>query len=537
MREMPPRAGHSVEKRSIKGVSPSLDRRQFLAMALGSGVSLAMAQLLWSKKAGAEPKKGGRLRAGLAHGSTTDVLDPATYENGFTQTMGNSVYNRLTEVSPTGELIGELAEAWEPSGDAKTWRFKLRQGVSFHNGKSLTADDVIASINHHRGESSKSGAKGIVADIVDLKADGPSTVAFTLKDGNADFPFILSDFHLGIFPSAAGKIDWASGAGTGAYSIAGFEPGVRATLSKNKNYWKEGRGHFDEVELMSIVDVAARTNALIGGDIDVMDRCDLKTVNLLERSGGVRVEQASGTQHYTFAMHANTDPFNNNDVRLALKYAIDRQELVDKILMGYGYLGNDHPIGKSNRFFAKTLEQRQYDPDKAQFHLKRAGLSSLKVSLSAAEAAFAGAINAGTLFAEKAAKAGITIEIVREPDDGYWTNVWLKKPFAAVYWGGRPTEDWMFSTAYAAGVPWNDTLWVNERFNSLLQQARTELADDKRREMYGEMQQLVRDDGGAIIPMFANFVYAMSDKVAHASDVSADWDLDGLKFTERWWFG
>ena len=95
----------------------------------------------------------------------------------------------------------------------------------------------------------------------------------------------------------------------------------------------------------------------------------------------------------------------------------------------------------------------------------------------------------------------------------------------------------MFSTAYAAGVPWNDTAWVNDRFNSLLRRARTELEDGKRRQMYEEMQQLVRDDGGAIIPMFANAVYAMSDKVVHDPAVSADWDLDGLKFAERWWFG
>lgn len=513
-----------------------LGRRDFLKLAMATGASVGAAQLLWSRQPRAEPKKGGRLRAGLAHGSTTDILDPGTYENGFTQTMGNSAYNRLTEVGPTGELVGELAEAWEPSPDAKTWRFKLRSGVQFHNGKTLTSEDVIASINHHRGDASTSGAKGIVAEIVDAKSDRPGSVTFTLKGGNADFPFVLSDFHLGICPAADGKIDWASGIGTGAYTIAGFEPGIRATLKRNPNYWKAGRGHFDEVELMSIVDVNARTNALVGGDIDVMDRCDLKTVNLLKRNAGIRVEQASGTQHYSFAMQTDADPFKSNDVRLALKLAIDRQELVDKILLGYGYLGNDHPIGKFNRYFSDTLEQRQYDPDQARFFLKKAGHDNLKVSLSVADAAFAGAVDAGTLFAEKAARAGITLDIVREPDDGYWTNVWLKKSFAAVYWGGRPTEDWMFSTAYAAGVPWNDTHWQNDRFNALLQQARVELDDGKRRDMYGEMQRLVRDDGGAIIPIFANFVFAMSDKVAHAPEISAEWDLDGLKFPERWWF-
>jgi peptide/nickel transport system substrate-binding protein len=525
-----------MSRKPFEAAAKGLGRRDFLKLAMAAGMSLAAAQGLWSGRAKAQPHKGGRLRAGLAHGSTTDVLDPATYENGFTQTIGNSVNNRLTDVAPSGELVGELAESWEPSADAKTWRFKLRPGVQFHNGKSFGSEDVIASINHHRGDASTSGAKGIVGEIADLKADGKEGVIFSLKGGNADFPFILSDFHLGIFPGADGKIDWASGVGTGAYSIASFEPGIRAQLKRNGNYWKEGHGNFDEVELMSIVDVNARTNALVGGDIDVMDRCDLKTVDLLKHDKNIRVEQSSGTQHYSFAMQTDVDPFKDKDVRLALKLAIDRQELVDKILLGYGYLGNDHPIGKSNRYFAGALAQRHYDPDQARFLLKKAGHGNLRVSLSVAEAAFAGAVDAGSLFAEKAAKAGIVLEVVREPDDGYWTNVWLKKPFAAVYWGGRPTEDWMFSTAYAAGVPWNDTHWNNGRFNTLLQQARIELDDGKRRAKYGEMQQLVSDDGGAIIPMFANFVFAMSDKVAHAQEISADWDLDGLKFGERWWF-
>jgi peptide/nickel transport system substrate-binding protein len=148
-------------------------------------------------------------------------------------------------------------------------------------------------------------------------------------------------------------------------------------------------------------------------------------------------------------MRTDTPPFDNNEVRQALKYAVDREALLQSVLRGHGVLGNDHPIGRSNRYHADELEQRTYDPDKAKFHLKNAGLSSLKVDLSAADAAFAGAVDAAVLYKEHAAKPGIEINVVREPNDGYWSNVWLKKPWCAVYWGGRPTEDWMFSTAYA----------------------------------------------------------------------------------------
>ncbi|MEC9472765.1 MAG: peptide ABC transporter substrate-binding protein, partial [Pseudomonadota bacterium] len=123
-----------------------------------------------------------------------------------------------------------------------------------------------------------------------------------------------------------------------------------------------------------------------------------------------------------------------------------------------------------------------------------------------------------------------------EPNDGYWSDVWMKKPFCAVYWGGRPTEDWMFSVAYASGAPWNDTYWENERFNQLLKTARSELDETKRADMYREMQNLVRTDGGVIIPMFASYVMAHNEKVQHPEKVAANWTLDGFRAVERWWF-
>ena len=105
------------------------------------------------------------------------------------------------------------------------------------------------------------------------------------------------------------------------------------------------------------------------------------------------------------------------------------------------------------------------------------------------------------------------------------------------YWGGRPTQDWMFSQAYAEGANWNDTYWSHERFNQLLLEGRGELDATKRAEIYREMQQLVRDEGGVVVWAFANYVYAMSDKVQHGPDVAANWELDGGRYVERWWFG
>jgi peptide/nickel transport system substrate-binding protein len=291
------------------------------------------------------------------------------------------------------------------------------------------------------------------------------------------------------------------------------------------------------VEIITIADVAARTNALTTGEIDAMDRVDLKTAHLLEQREGVRLVETSGTQHFTFTMRCDTPPFDNVHVRLALKHAIDREAIVRTILRGHGSLGNDHPISRSNRYHADNLEQRAYDPDAAKFHLKQAGMDSLTVDLSAADAAFPGAVDAAVLYKEHAAAAGITINVVREPDDGYWSNVWLKKPWCMVYWGGRPTEDWMFSQAYARGADWNESHLDHDKFNQLLVAARAELDEGKRRDMYIEMQGIVSNEGGTVIPMFANYVFANSKKVMHDKKMAGNWAMDGNKAAERWWFG
>lgn len=511
-----------------RGVS----RRGVLQGATALGTAAVISPLTGGS-ASAAPKKGGTLRVAMAHGATSDTLDPGSWNNAYVQVFATARHGYLTEVAADGSLVGEVAESWE-SPDAKVWTFKIRPGITFHSGKDVTPEDVIASINFHRGDESTSAAKPFVDPISDMKADG-GNVIITLEGANADFPFVASDYHLPIMPAVGDKIDPSSTDGCGAYVAKAYEPGVRASMERNPNYWKTDRAHFDGIELLTILDPAARQSALRTGDVDVIDQVDLKTVHLFDRLPNVKVLATTGTQHYTFAMDTRAAPFNDNNVRLALKHAIDRQELVDKILFGYGEIGNDHPIGKSNRYHA-DLEQNSYDPDKAKHYLKQAGLDNLEVSLSAADAAFSGAVDAALLYSQKAVPSGITINVVREPNDGYWSDVWMKKPWSAVYWGGRPTEDWMFTTAYAAGAPWNDTFWENARFNELLVAARSELDDAKRGEMYGEMQNILRTDGGVIIPMFASYVMAHTDKVKTPDVVGANWTLDGFRAPERWWF-
>ena len=510
-----------------------LSRRDFMQFTMASGMTLAASQLMFSAAARAEPKKGGNFRHGSAHGQTTDSLDPATWTNGFTFHFGKSIFAApLVQVDSKNTAQPHVAESFEPSDKAQTWMFKIRNGITFHDGRSMTADDVVNTINYHIGADSKSPAKSVLSSIVEVKADGKDKVIFKLKGGNADFPFLLSDYHLGIYPSKDGKIDWAKGIGAGPYIIKNFEPGVKLQAERNPNYFKDT--WFDSVEFLSIVDVAARTNAFLAGEVDYINRADLKTIDMLKGAPNTELYNVSGFAHYTAPMMVDRKPFDSLEVRQAIKYAINRQELVDKILYGYGSPGNDNPISAAMKFAVNPAPVYAYDPDKAAALWKKAGMEGKTVDLSASDAAFAGGVDAALLMAEQAKKAGININVVKEPNDSYWDNVWLKKDWCLCYWGGRPVADMFFSVSLAADAAWNDTHWKNPRFNELLVAARAETDETKRAAQYAECQQLVHDDGGQIVLMYNNYVGALSTKIGHG-DLNSDFDDDGGYMTERWW--
>ncbi|NSY38431.1 twin-arginine translocation signal domain-containing protein [Leisingera sp. ANG59] len=486
-----------------------LSRRDFLGKAAALGFTAVSANLLLSTAAkAAGPQKGGTIRLGLQGGSTTDSLDPALVTNTVGLMVTRLWGETLVELADDGGIEGKLAESYEASADAKTWTFKLRSGVTYSNGQSVTADDVVKTMERHSGEDTKSGALGIMRGIKDVRADGDSVV-FELDSPNADLPYLLADYHLIIQPNG-GNDDPAAPIGTGPYIIKSADMGVRFVAEKNPNYWGD-LGNADTVEIIVINDDTARVAALQSGQVDVIDRVPPRTAKLVDRAPNITVHSTSAAGHYVFIMHCNTAPFDNNDVRLALKYGINRQEMVDKILNGYGTVGNDTPINASYPMYTE-LEQRQFDPDKAMHHMKKAGHDGA-ILLRTSDNSFPGAPDASALFQQSLSSAGIQLDVKREPNDGYWSEVWNAKPFCTSYWGGRPTQDQMFTTAYLSTADWNDTRFNNEQFDQMLVAARGELDVAKRTQMYADMSTILRDEGGLICPMFNDFVEATTDKV------------------------
>ncbi|MGO1119938.1 ABC transporter substrate-binding protein [Rhodovibrionaceae bacterium A322] len=513
--------------------SGRISRRDFMLGAAALGFSAT-----WAGKAmdahAATPKKGGTFRYATAGAASTDSLDPATFLDTYPSMVSYQISNCLVELDADNNAVGELAESIEPDATATVWRIKLRKGVEFHNGKTLDADDVIYSLQHHLGEKTESAAKSIVAQIKEMKADGKNEVIFTLSEANADLPYFLSDYHLPIFP--AGTTDFSKGIGTGGYILEEFEPGVRTVTRRNPNYWKEDHANFDAVISLAINDPTARQSSLLSGEVDAISDPSLKTLHFIEKRDGVRLIENASNTHMTMPMLEKIDPMGNHDVQMALKYAIDREQLVKNMLRGHGVVGNDTPIGPVNSYRNTEMPQRAYDPDKAAYHWKKAGMEGKSVELHAADLVLGLGLDTATTYQQHAKGAGIDLQVVRAPSDGYWSDVWLAKPWCQSYYSGRPTEDMMFSLVYTSDGSWNETGWANKQFDQLVKDARGELDTNKRRQLYHDAQALCNEDCSTVIPFFLNDILAVSDKVQTKAKVAANYTLDGMRAPERWWF-
>ncbi len=512
-----------------------ISRRDFVQLGLAAGLAVPAGLTMFSGAARAAPKKGGNFIIGMEGGSASDSLDPRTYADSVMIGSSLAICNCLIEFDDKGNPTGELFESWEAKPGAVEWIFNVRQGIKFSNGKALDADDCIYSIQIHRGEDTKSPAKGILAQIKEIKALSPTQVGITLSSGNADFPVILGDYHLIVVPKDFN--DWQKLVGTGAYTLESFEPGVRLVFKNRGDYWKADRGNFDTVEIRNIQDVAARTAALQSGEIHAANRMDARTVDLLMKDENLSIVRTKGTgNRFCFVSRVTDDPFTNKDLRLALKWGIDREAIIKQVYSGYAVPGNDHTLDALNPYYNTKMPQRAYDPDKAAFHFKKAGLAAgTKIELQTSEGAWGTAVDCAQLYQESLKKAGIDLTVNKVSADGYWDNVWLKVPFCAVYWGRRLSADQTFTQVYSSGSDWNDSNWKVPEFDKLITEARIELDNAKRTEMYFTAQEMIAEDGGMICFAITDYLDGYSKTVMGAAP-HARYDLNDNRIAEKGWF-
>ncbi|AYD03522.1 ABC transporter substrate-binding protein [Neorhizobium sp. NCHU2750] len=487
-------------------------RRELLSMMLAGGVAMSAGGLILGRASdavAATPKKGGNLKAAGWSSSTADTLDPAKASLSTDYVRCCALYNRLTFLDEGGNVQMELAESMK-SGDAKVWTVKLRSGVTFHDGKTLSAKDVAFSLKRHLDPAVGSKVNAIAKQITDVKDLDALTIEITLANPNADLPTILSQHHFMIVQD--GTTDFSKGIGTGAFKMETFQPGVKSIFTKNPNYFKAGGANVDSFEFFAITDDNARVNALLSGDIQLAASIKPRSMRLVESQPGFVLSKTTSGNYTDLNIRLDMAPGDKADFIQGMKYIINREQIQKSVMRGLAEIANDQPISPASIYHNADLKPKAYDPDKAKFHFQKSGLLGQKVPMIASEAATS-SVEMATIVQQSAAEIGMNIDVQRVPSDGYWSNYWLKAP---VHFGNinpRPTPDILFSLLYASNAPWNESQYKSEKFDSMLVEARGLLDEAKRKEIYGQMQAMVADEAGTIIPVYISNVDAISGKL------------------------
>ena len=491
-----------------------LTRREFMQGLLATGLTVTAATALVATTPDARaamPKKGGKITFGWDQHGPADTLDPILFTSTIDYTRGRAGFNNLLQFNDDMSMRPELAEEWSANDNATEFTFKIRKGVTFHDGKPLTADDVVYSMSRHLGADSVSKANKLVGMISEWKKVDSHTVKAILAAPNSDLPQILGTFHFKIVQDGGAEKEgyFNLPAGTGPFRITEFTPGVRSLHERNPDYWRDGP-NLDELELFAITDSVARVSALISGDIDIMGNLDPKAIKQIEATDGVEVFSVeSGATTHIVAM-VDRPPGNNKDLVLGLKHLQNREKLVRSLLKGHGGVGNDHVIGPAYADHCKALPIRPFDPDKAKFHLNKSGIESAIVQTADVSP---GATDLCLVLQAEAAKIGFDLQVQKVASDGYWGTTWMNTPLHITGWNMRPTANVMMSLMYDSTANWNETMWKDERFDKLLADVRGVTDPGLREEMYCEMQTMIHNDAGTILSLHRSYVDAIKSTV------------------------
>ncbi|HEY0955993.1 MAG TPA: ABC transporter substrate-binding protein [Roseateles sp.] len=508
-------------------------RRDILSMLMAGGMQAGLAGGLAGTALSAHaqtPRRGGRIRVAGSSSSISDTLDPAKLANQTDYSRGNMLYSGLTTLD--GSLTPQPALADEFSTkDAKTWVFKLRKGVQFHDGKPLKPADVVFSLMRHKDPATASRAKALADQIESVKASGPHEVSITLTAPNADLPVILGTFHFLIVRE--GTTDFSTGIGTGPFKLKEFKPGVRSVVVRNEAYWKPGKPYLDEIEFIGIADEGARVNALLSGGIDLVAAINPRSVDRVKSAAGYAVFTTQSGQYSDLIMRKDVGPGANPDFVLAMKHLFDRELMRKSVALGHAVVANDQPIDPSNRFHFAGLPQRPFDPEKARFHLKKANLGSARIPVVTSPVATY-SVEIALVLQQTAQKVGLNLDVKRMPPDGYWSNHWLNSPMGFGNVNPRPSADTLLTQFFKSDAVWNASRWKSDKFDQLLVAARAEIDLVKRKQMYADMQVLIHHEAGEGIPLFLSSLDGHSTKLKGLSPIPVG-GMMGCAFAENVW--
>ena len=479
----------------------------------------------------ARPRRGGHLNIGLAGGSSDDTIDAHKSVTYLDTGRLQSLYDPLAQLDGQGKPENLLAESIRPhNGALDRWVIRLRKGVTFHNGKPLTADDVIFSFQRvlSNNFSGKLGLGPI--DIKNTTAPDSLTVLVKMTRPFSSFPQQLASFWLYLFIVPVGY-NPAKPIGTGPFKFQSFVPGQRSVFVRNPNYWRAGLPYVDTLTVTDFADTTSLQDALVTGVIQAAGNLDGPQIPALQSQGGVRAVVSRTGEIQPFTMRVDRPPFNDVRVRQAMRLLVDRGALISSALDGFGTEASDL-FSPYDPDFDHSLH-RQPDIPQAKHLLKQAGREDLRVTLVTSNIATS-TVAMATVLAQQAKAAGVTINLQNVPSSSFFGTAYLKSEFSQDYYNYFPYLTQVAQSMLPAS-PFNETHTNNPAYTSLYNQANGTADPSLTRELLFKMQQIDFDQGGYIIPAFVDSLDAYSDKIGGYTAARVGQPLSNLDF-EHFYF-
>lgn len=478
-----------------------------------------------------EPTRGGRLRIGMPGGGSAETLDPNKPNFTLDDARNYALYEGLTKLKQDGSGYDlNLAAELEPNGDGTVWTARLHEDVVFHDGKPLTADDVIYSYRFILDEANGAYGRNLISPFIDpegFRKIDDLTVEIGLLLPYFYLPYSLAEQRVRVFPEGSTTFD--PPIGTGPWKFDSWTPGQRSLFVRNENYRIHGGPYLDELEYISVNEPSARVNGLQAGQLDAISEIDTAAIGTIEADSNLAPLRGLNAGGLRFILNCEKKPFDDVRVRQAFRLMVDRQQILDNALVGEGMLGNDleAPLDPA---FLTSATQREYDPEQAKALLKQAGHEGLEIELQTGNVG-AGVLEMATLYAEQAKAAGVTMTLKNWPPDQYW-SVYEKYALSCTDWAGRPLVPQFFMSTLSI-APFNEPNWINPQFDKLVFAAIAEPDEAKRLELLQAPQQLLWDEGAYVIPVFKNNVDALSTKVVGVTP-SVYRPLGGFEFNDTY---
>jgi len=444
-------------------------------------------------------KTGGTLRVGMVN-DTWDFDGPLMVNMPALAGLPH-VYDNLIVRNPDNTYRAMLAESWSNNDDATQWTFILRDGVKFRHGKEFKAEDVIFSIN--RLFEVESPLASVLVKPKAMVAVDDHTLRLEFEKPNAVLIEALVKYHMVIMPSDVDPERFKlEEFGTGPFSISEHVIGERTVFKKNPDYFWENHPYVDEMIFVYLDSPEARAESLKAGTVDVLFDLAIENSLSLKAHPDTTVLQAPSAGYLNMAFNTTKAPFDNVKVRQAIQAATDRQAILQAAQFGMGAIAYDVPVTENSPDFNAACKPPEYNVELAKKLLAEAGYpNGIDIKLDTSTTGGGAMVPMATVMKEKAAPAGINIEIINNPETGYWSDVWLIAPFSTVWWGGRPTYE-AYSVPYYSTGSWNEASYNNSEVDRLIDLAATQANAADQKDTYGKLQCIIVDEVPRIIPVF-----------------------------------